>query len=149
MEESMATNARSRRSPLLLHPPFVAGAAAVLIAAFVTDYMYYTTSLMQWANFSAWLLVGGLVVALVAAIFLLIDFLLGHTGALNKLEFVVLVIVAILSIFNAFIHSRDAWTSVVPQGIVISAICAILLLLMSFRGWSVTAARVRDEGARQ
>jgi uncharacterized membrane protein len=104
---------------------------------------------MQWANFSAWLLVGGLVVALVAAIFLLIDLLLGHTGALNKLEFVVLVVVAILSIFNAFIHSRDAWTSVVPQGITISAICAILLFVMSFRGWSVTAARVRDEGAGQ
>jgi uncharacterized membrane protein len=129
---------------VLLHPPFVAAAAALLIAAFVTDYMYYSSSLMKWANFSAWLIVGGLVVALVAAIFLLIDFLLGHTGPLNWLELIVLAVAAVLSIFNAFIHSRDARTSAVPAGIVISAIVAILLLVMSFRGWSVTAARVRE-----
>ena len=144
----MASSARTRRAPVLLHPPFVSAGAALLIAAFVTDYMYYTTSLMQWANFSAWLIVGGLVVALVAAIVLLLDFLLGHTGALNRLEFVVLVAVVILSIINVLIHSRDAWTSVVPSGIAISAICAVLLLVMSFRGWSVTAAKARGEGGR-
>jgi uncharacterized membrane protein len=143
----MATGTRIR-SPLLLHPPFVAAAAALLIAAFVTDYMYYSTSLMQWANFSAWLIVGGLAVALVAAIFLVIDILLGHTGPLNRLDFIVLVVVAVLSIFNAFVHSRDAWTSVVPTGITLSAIVAILLLVMSFRGWSVTAARLPREGER-
>jgi uncharacterized membrane protein len=106
--------------------------------------MYYSTSLMQWANFSAWLITGGLVVALVAAIFLMIDVLLGRTGPLHRLEFAGLAVVAVLSIFNALIHSRDAWTSVVPQWIAISAIVAMLLIAMSFRGWSVTAARVRD-----
>ena len=131
---------------MLLHPPFVSAGAAVLIAAFVTDYMYYNTSLMQWANFSAWLIAGGLVLALVASIFLLIDVLLGHAGTLHRLEFIGLVVVVVLSIFNVLIHSRDAWTSVVPSGIIISAICAILLLVMSFRGWTVTAARV--EGGR-
>jgi uncharacterized membrane protein len=144
----MPTESRIHKSPLLLHPPFVAAAAALLVAAFVTDLMYYQTSLMQWANFSAWLIVGGLVVALLAAIFLLADFLLGHTGSLHTAEFIGLVIAAVLSIFNALIHSRDAWTSVVPQGIIISAIVAVLLLVMSFRGWSVTAARVRTEGGR-
>lgn len=144
----MATpTARSRVRPLL-HPGFVGAGAALLIAAFVTDYMYYTTSLMQWANFSAWLIAGGLVVALIAAIFLLIDFLLGRTGPLHKAEFIGLVIVAILSIFNVLVHSRDAWTSVVPTGITLSAICAILLLVMSFRGWSVTAPRRAGEGGQ-
>ena len=144
----MATPVLIHRRPLLLHPPFVSAAAALLIAVFVTDLMYYRTSLMQWANFSAWLLVAGLVVALIAAILLLLDFLLGHTGPIHRAEFVGLAIVAVLSVFNVFIHSRDAWTSVVPQGIIISAICAILLLVMSFRGWSVTAARVRADGDR-
>ena len=144
----MAPRTRTAKSPLLLHPPFVAAAASLLIAAFVTDYMYYTTSLMQWANSSAWLITGGLVVALVAAIFLLIDVVLGRTGPLNRLEFIGLVIVAVLSIFNVLIHSRDAWTSVVPSGITLSAICAVLLILLGFRGWSVTSARVPVEGDR-
>jgi uncharacterized membrane protein len=103
---------------------------------------------MQWANFSIWLITGGLVLALLAAIVLLVDFLLGHTGPIHRLEFSGLVVVAVLSIFNAFIHSRDAWTSVVPQGIIISAICAALLIVMSFSGWSVTAARAPSKGAR-
>jgi uncharacterized membrane protein len=144
----MPTRTRINRSPLLLHPPFVAAAAALLIAAFVTDWMYYSTSVMQWANFSAWLIAGGLVVALVAAIFLLLDFLLGRTGPIHRSEFAGLVVVAVLSIFNVLIHSRDAWTSVVPLGIILSAICAVLLLVMSFRGWSVTAPRVSDQGDR-
>ena len=139
----MATIARTK-APLLLHPPFVSAAAALLIATFVTDYMYYTTSLMQWANGSAWLLVGGLVLALVAAVFLLIDVAIGHTGRLFRIEFIGFVIVAVLSIINAFIHSRDAWTSVVPEGIIISAICAVLLILLGLRGWSVTAPRLRE-----
>lgn len=144
----MAPRTRTAKSPVLLHPPFVAAAAALLIAAFATDYMYYTTSLMQWANFSAWLITGGLLVALVAAIFLLIDVLLGHTGPLNRLEFIGLAIVAVLSIFNVLIHSRDAWTSVVPSGITLSAISAVLLILLGFRGWSVTSAKVPVEGDR-
>jgi uncharacterized membrane protein len=142
----MANGSRYERSPFLLHPPFVAAGAALLIAAFFTDYMYSTTSLMQWANFSAWLIAGGLVLALIAAIFLVIDIVLGRAGPLNRLEFIVLALVVILSIFNVLIHSRDAWTSVVPSGITISAICAVLLLVMSFRGWSVTAAKVRTGG---
>ena len=142
----MATSNRTRRRPLLLHPPFVSAAAALLIAAFVTDLFYYQTSIMQWANFSVWLITGGLVVALLAGIVLLIDFLLGHTGRIHRIEFSGLVLVAVLSIVNVFIHSRDAWTSVVPQGITISAICAFLLIVMSFSGWSVTAARTPSKG---
>jgi uncharacterized membrane protein len=145
-EDMMATRASGAR---LLHPPLVAAGASLLIAAFVTDYMYYSTSQMQWANFSAWLITGGLVVALVAAIFLLIDVLLGHTGRLHRIEFAGLVLVAVLSIANVLIHSRDAWTSVVPQGITISAIVAVLLLVMGFRGWRVTEARVPAPGARR
>ena len=137
----MAARTPVQKSPLLLHPPFVAAGAALLIAAFVTDYMYYKTSLMQWANFSAWLITGGLVVALIAAIFLVIDLVLGRAGSIHWPMFIVLAVAAVLSIFNVLIHSRDAWTSVVPTGIWISVIVALLLLVMSFRGWSVTAAK--------
>jgi uncharacterized membrane protein len=144
----MAIHNRGARPPMLLHPIFAGPAAALLMAALFTDYMYYSTALMQWANFSAWLIVGGLVVALFAAIFLVIDLLLGHTGPLRPVEFSGLVVAAVLSIFNAFVHSRDAWTSVVPTGITLSAIVAILLFALSFRGWSVTAERVRREGDR-
>lgn len=138
----MARKIETTRSPKLLHPIFGGPSAALLMAALFTDYMYYSTALMQWANFSAWLITGGLVIALVAAIFLLIDIGLGHTGPLLPLEFGVLVVAALLSILNAFVHSRDAWTSVVPTGLTLSAIVAVLLFALSFRGWAVTQPRV-------
>ena len=144
----MANKDRAGNPPRLLHPILVGPAAALLITAVITDYMYYSTSLMQWANFSAWLILFGLIMALVAAIFLLIDVLLERTGPINWLAFVILLVAAVLSIFNAFVHSRDAWTSVVPTGITLSAIVAILLIVVSFRGWSVTAPRIREGDAR-
>src|SRR3954470_15257245 len=102
----MATSATSRRSPILLHPIFVGMGAAAFIAAFITDYMYSTTSLMQWANFSAWLIAGGLVLALIAAIALLVDILLGAGARISWGHFIVLTIVVLLSIVNVLVHSR-------------------------------------------
>lgn len=137
----MTTPAGEGRAQALLHPGFIGAGAALLIAAFVTDAMYYKNSIWLWANFSAWLIVFGLVVALVAAIFLVIDAVTGRAGRVHWLEFILVAAAALLSLLNAFVHSRDAWTSVVPQGIVLSAVVAVLLSIAGFRGWRVTAVR--------
>jgi uncharacterized membrane protein len=48
---------------------------------------------------------------------------------------------ALLSFLNAFVHSRDGTTAVMPQGLALSAIVALLLLVIGWRGWSVGTAR--------
>jgi uncharacterized membrane protein len=138
----------SRHVPALLHPGFVGGGAALLIAAFVTDIMYYRTSLMQWANFSAWLIVFGLLLAVLATILLVIDFVIGRAGRISWLDFILVAAAALLSLLNAFVHSRDAWTSVVPEGIALSAVVTVLLLVAGLRGWSVTTLRESALGER-
>ena len=110
--------------------------------------MYTSNSLMQWSNFSAWLITGGLVLALLAVIFLVIDFAIGRAGPMRWLDFVLLAVAAILSLVNVFVHSRDAWTSVVPTGITLSVIVTILLLIVGLRGWRVTRARTDVRGDR-
>lgn len=145
----MAQTANTGRALNPLHPGFVAAGSFLFIAALVTDYLYYSTSLWQWANFSAWLISGGLILALLAGIFLLVDVLSGRSGPISWLHFILLAIAAVLALINALIHSRDGWTSVVPEGILLSAAVSILLLVISFRGWSVTAARARGEGGRR
>lgn len=122
---------------LPLHRGFIGAGGILLIAAFGTDYAYYTTSLWQWANFSAWLITAGLILILVAVILLLIDFATGRAGRLNTGSFILVAAAALLSLVNAFVHSRDAWTSVVPQGIWLSAASALLLLIAGWRGWSL------------
>ena len=130
-----------RRGAKLLHPFFVSLGGTLLMAALFTDYMYSSNALMQWSNFSAWLIAGGLVLALVSAIVLLAEVALGRAGTIRWLDFILLAAAAILSIFNVLVHTRDAWTSVVPTGITLSAIVALLLLVAGIRGWTVTALR--------
>jgi len=87
---------------------------------------------MQWANFSAWLLTGGLVVSIFVVLAGLIDFfgdrrIRGLSSAWvhglgNGLAL-------ILSIWNAFVHSRDAYTSVVPTGLILSGVVVLILLV--------------------
>jgi uncharacterized membrane protein len=133
------------RARALLHRGFIGAGGVLLIAAFGTDYTYYTTALWQWANFSAWLITAGLIVMFVAVIVLLIDFATGRAGRLNTGSFILVTTAALLSLVNAFVHSRDAWSSVVPQGILLSAVSTILLLIAGARGWSLAMSRATGD----
>ena len=144
----MATNARTVREPQLLHPPMIAAGAALLIGALVTDIFYSQTADMQWANFSVWLITAGLILALVAGIALVLDLVLGRAGAISWVHLVALAGAALLSLLNVFVHSRDAWTSVVPQGLMLSVVVAVCLLLIGWRGWSVAEVRSPARGDR-
>jgi uncharacterized membrane protein len=135
--------------PILMHPIFIGPGATLLIAALVTDIFYSQTALIQWSNFSTWLILGGLLLALLAAILLVIDIALGHTGPISWLDFILLSVAVILSIFNELVHTRDAWTTVVPTGITLSVIVTILLVIARFRGWSLTAVRNSGRGERR
>jgi uncharacterized membrane protein len=133
------------RAKALLHRGFIGAGAVLLIAAFGTDYIYYTTALWQWANFSAWLITAGLIVMFIAVVLLLTDFAMGRAGRLKTGSFILVTAATLLSLVNAFVHSRDAWTSVVPQGILLSAVSAVLLFLAGARGWSLAMSRATGE----
>jgi len=110
--------------------------------------MYWNTSNWQWANSSAWLITAGLVLALIATIFLIIDLLSRRAGRVKWLSFLLVAAAALLSLLNVFVHSRDGWTSVVPEGISLSAIVTILLLMAAASGWTVTRVRTTLSGDR-
>lgn len=133
--------------PWLLHPFFVSVGGTLLMAAFGSDIMYAQTALMQWSNASEWLISLGLVFALLGAIALLVD-VLGRGWSISWLDLVLLAVAALLSLVNVFVHSRDAWTSVVPEGIWLSGIVTLLLLVVGLRGWSATGSPLVREGAR-
>lgn len=134
--------------PRPIHPFFTSLGGSLLIAALFTDYMYASNSLIQWSNFSAWLILGGLLVALLAAIFLIFDIVVFGAGPINWIDFGLLGIAAILSIINELVHTRDAWTTVVPTGITLSAIVTILLVIAGVRGWTVTGGPIQEAGER-
>lgn len=132
-----------------LHPLLIAPAAALLITAFVTDLLYWKTVLMQWETFSIWLLTGGLVLAALSGLLLLFDVTVRHLRPIDWTRFAILAAAALLSLLNAFIHSRDGYTAVIPQGLALSAIVTLLLLVTGLRGWSLIAVRTSSTGSTQ
>jgi uncharacterized membrane protein len=85
---------------------------------------------------------------LLAAIALVIELLAGRGRRISWIDFVLLAIAALLSLVNAFVHSRDAWTTVEPEGIWLSGISALLLLVVGLRGWSAIVEPFDSEGDR-
>lgn len=123
-----------------LHAMLVPVPIVCFVATLVTDIVYWRTAAMLWADISAWLLVIGLIFSIFAATAGLIDFFgdrrirelraawvhgLGNVAAL------------VLSIFNALIHTRDAYTSVVPSGLILSALVVVILLVTGWNGWTM------------
>jgi uncharacterized membrane protein len=124
------------RSPLL-HPPLVGSGAALLIAACATDVIYWRTLLFQWNNFSIWLLMAGLILAALAGLALLLDIARRRIEAMAWGRFAGFTAAALLALLNAFVHSRDAYTAVAPDGLALSGLVTVILLVLGWRGWSL------------
>ncbi len=108
------------------------------VGAFGTDIAYALTANMAWETASIWLITVGLIVSAFAVLAGLIDFVLSRRiRALPPAWPHVIgnALVIGLSIVNAFVHSRDGYTSVVPLGITLSAIVTLILLFTGPMGW--------------
>src|SRR3978361_1272330 len=111
----------------LFHPGLIASGATLLIAAFATDIVYWQSLLFQWNNASAWLLAAGLVLAALGAIAPVVDRPLRRVRRIAWLRLAALAVAALLSLLNAFVHSRDAYTAVGPEGVTLSGGGALIL----------------------
>lgn len=123
-----------------IHPMLVSVPIVCFIGALLTDITYAVTAEMMWADFSAWLLVVGVIIGILAAIAGLIDFLgsrqIRALGA-AWLHLIGNLIVLVLAFFNALVHTRDAWTSVVPIGLTLSIITVLILPVTGWLGWTM------------
>jgi uncharacterized membrane protein len=120
-----------------LHPRLIGLGAGLLIAALATDVTYAETLLFQWDNFSIWLITGGLVLAALAALALVLDIATHRIPGINWLRFSGFTAAVLLSLVNALVHSRDAYTAVAPEGLELSVLVSAILVIMGWRGWSV------------
>ncbi|MGI4880398.1 MAG: DUF2231 domain-containing protein [Janthinobacterium lividum] len=101
---------------------------ACFIGALLTDIAYARSASMTWETFSVWLLTAGLIVAAVAVVVGLVQGL-GRDGMWpSRVEIVGYAVALVLSIINAFVHSRDGYTSVVPDGIALSVVVVVIVL---------------------
>lgn len=122
------------------HAIFAPAPFVCFLLTFITDLIYARSANMMWANMSAWLLTAGLIVSILVVATGVIDFFcerrIRQLGS-AWIHGIGSALALILSIFNIFIHSRDAYSSVVPWGLTLSAIVAALVILIGWSGWTM------------
>ena len=127
----MGSSRTARRSVVasalygLLNPiPF-----GCFVAGLVFDILYARTAELLWGKGAAWLITFGLLFAVVPRLVNLAQvWITSRRTALrtDKLDFWLNLFAIVAAIFNAFVHSRDAY-AVVPAGVWLSA-CTVILL---------------------
>ncbi|WP_208952230.1 DUF2231 domain-containing protein [Rahnella sp. ChDrAdgB13] len=101
------------------------------VAAWIFDILYMKTFINMWTDAANWLIVLGLLIAVIPRLINLIQVWSGPKSFADsavKLHFWLNLVAVILAIFNAFIHSRDAY-AVVPAGVILSTGVVVLMLL--------------------
>jgi len=136
--ENLGSTAQIARHPI--HPMLVPFPIVCFVGTLITDIAYYATANMIWADFSAWLVTVGVIMGVLAAIAGLIDFLGNRLIRAQRPAWPHVlgnILVLVLATFNVFVHGRDAWTSVVPTGLILSAIVVLILPVTGWLGWSM------------
>ena len=120
-----------------IHSLLVPFPIVCFIGTLVTDLVYAGTAEMMWADFSAWLLTVGLLISILVVIAGLVDFVVERRIRALEASWIHAVgnaIALVLAIFDAFVHTRDAYTSVVPAGLVLSFLVVAILVVSSWFG---------------
>jgi uncharacterized membrane protein len=115
----------------------VSFSAAYFAGALVTDIVYWQMPDVMWERFSIWLIAAGLIMAGLATIAFIFD--LAGRRRIDRPAWPRVVgyaLALLLALINAFVHSRDGYTAVVPTGLMLSGLVVAVLFLTA----SVAAA---------
>ena len=107
------------------------------VGTLVSDVAYWRTQLFIWETFSVWMVAVGCVMAGLAGLVGLAAFFsdcrvrswrFAWPHALTSL------LAAVTAVVNAFVHSRDGYTAVVPEGLTLSAVVVVLMTMALWMG---------------
>ncbi|WP_158809255.1 DUF2231 domain-containing protein [Beijerinckia sp. L45] len=131
-------------------PSFYAALVQFPIVCFfgtlLTDLAYWKTAEFLWVSFSVWLLAFGLVMAGLAFLAGLVDLARRRRVRFLGFSWVQILgqlVAALLSLLNVFVHSRDGYTAVVPEGLLLSALVVLILLVTGWVGTSMAYRTTR------
>jgi uncharacterized membrane protein len=134
-----------------IHPMLIPFPIAFFVATFVCDLVFWGTGNGAWPTAALWLLGAGLIMAALAAVAGLTDFLgdpqvrglndaWWHAGG-N-------VVAVVIELINWFLRYANGTAAVLPIGLVLSLVVVCILLFTGWKGWDmVYRARVGVEEA--
>jgi uncharacterized membrane protein len=136
-----------------LHPMLIPFPIAFLVATFVCDLIFWSTGDPGWAVATMWLLGAALVMAALAAVAGLTDFM--GEARIRNLDaawhhMIGNVVVVLLSLWNWWRRYDQGAEAVLPLGLLISAVVVAILLYTGWRGWEMVykhRVAVSDQGS--
>lgn len=136
--ENPKTTAKIAGHPI--HPMLIPFPIAFFVGAFAADIVFWQTGNAFFASGAAWLIGSGLVMAALAALAGLTDFLGSRAiRALRPawLHMVGNVVAVLLEAGNLLLRLTDPAAAVVPTGLGLSLVVTLLLLFNGWMGWEM------------
>lgn len=123
-----------------LHPVLVSFPIAFLVGGLASDLAYWRTLDTFWARASLWLIAAGVVTGLLAAVFGFIDFVTIRRarGALGWVHFLGNLAAVGLSAGSVWLRLGNVEGAVIPWGLTLSGLVALLLLVTGWIGGELT-----------
>lgn len=120
-----------------LHAILLAFPLPLFLGALLSDMAYWRSFQIQWANFSSWLIAGGLLVGGFALLWALIDIFRSGPARRGRaaIYFAVLLAMWVLGLVNALVHAKDAF-AIMPEALYLSAVVTLLALVAAWMGYS-------------
>ena len=123
-----------RCTPSPLHATLLAGTVPLFMGAMFSDIAYFNSFQIQWSNFAAWLIAGGLLFAGLALLFALVNLLRAQPKSGRPvIYFLLLLCTWVLGLVNAFEHAKDAMATM-PYGLLLSVIVTVLACVTTWVG---------------
>ena len=107
----------------------------LFVGALLSDWAYNSSYQVQWVNFAAWLIAGGLLAAGPALLWGAVDVLRSpatrHRRGMTYLS--LLLATVVVGFINALVHAKDGWAAM-PTGLILSAVVVLLAAAASAVG---------------
>jgi uncharacterized membrane protein len=123
-----------------IHPMLIPFPIAFFVSAFLCDLAFWRSMNPEWATASLWLLGAGLIMAALAALAGLTDFLGDpriralHDAWLHAGGNVLAVLIELYNWYSRYEHGTEA---VLPTGLILSLVVVCILLFTGWKGWEM------------
>ena len=118
-----------------MHAIVLVSSLPLFFGALLSDWAYTSSHQVQWVNFAAWLITGGLLIAGPALLWGAVDLLRSpatrHRPGIIYLS--LLLAAFVIGFINALVHAKDGWAAM-PTGLILSAVVVVLAATASAVG---------------
>lgn len=118
-----------------MHAIFALSSVPLFLGALLSDWAYSSSHEIQWVNFAAWLIAGGLLIAGPALLWGAVDVLRssGNRHRRGLIYLTLLLATFVVGFINALVHGKDGWAAM-PTGLMLSAVVVVLAATASAVG---------------